>query len=265
RLVGLHAGDQIEVVGHLVRPSPPANPGEFDHASHLRDQHIQARIIVQKTADAVERLAESWSHSFGGWLAAIRGWGQRQLQGVGPMHGGLAQALLLGDGSTMTNEDWEKYIRTGVIHVLAISGQHLVVLAFFLWFLLRPLGVRQRWGALGVALFLLAYALIVGGRPPVMRSAVMVCVVAGAKLIRYPGMPVNFFASAWFIVAILNPTDLSNAGCQLSFLSVAVLYWITSRWFRRETDPLQQLIDEARPAWERTLRWIVREIGVAYG
>src|SRR5262249_11279246 len=158
--------------------------------------------------------------------AVIRGWGQRQLQSVLPAEqSGVATALLLGEGSTMTNEDWQKYIRTGVIHVLAISGQHLVVLAVFLWWIVRLFGVRRSRGALLVALFLLGYALLTGGRPPVMRSAVSVCAYCGALLLRREARMANTFALSWLTVAVLNPTDIFTSGCQLSFLSVAVLYW----------------------------------------
>jgi competence protein ComEC len=171
---------------------------------------------------------------------------------------------LLGDGGTMTSADWEKYIRTGVIHVLAISGQHLVALAFFLWLGVRVSGVRRRWAVLGIASFLLLYGLVVGGRPPIMRSVVTVCVVAGGMFLRRPVVPANSFALAWIMIAALNPTDLFNAGCQLSFLSVAVLYWGASRWFRRDLDPLDRLVEKTRPGWERFLRRVVREIVVAY-
>jgi competence protein ComEC len=263
-LVGFHAGDEIEVIGHLSKPNEPSNPGEFSQADHLLDQHIRARLVVLKTADAIERVHEGWRRSPSGWLAVLRGWGQRTLGESLPHRGGLAMALLLGDGGTMTSADWEKYIRTGVIHVLAISGQHLVVLAFFLWFIVRLSGVRRRWAALGIAGFLLLYSLLVGGRPPVMRSAATVCVAAGGLLLRRPGLPANSFALAWLTVAALNPTDIFNAGCQLSFLSVAILYWGASRWFCRDLDPLDRLVEQTRPGWERIVRGIVREIVVAY-
>src|SRR5207244_4404371 len=130
----VHVGDEVEVVGRLVQPYVPANPGEFDFDSYLKDQGIRAEIQVRKTAAAITRLSEGWSGSFGGWLAVVRGWGERTLQEQLPRDtSGVAAALLLGESSTMTYGDWDKYIRTGVIHVLAISGQHLVVLAFFLW------------------------------------------------------------------------------------------------------------------------------------
>ena len=53
----------------------------------------------------------------------------------------------------MTQAEWDKFIRTGVVHALAISGQHLMVLAVVLWWVLRRFGVRQRRGAVAVAVF----------------------------------------------------------------------------------------------------------------
>ena len=173
-------------------------------------------------------------------------------------------ALLLGEGSTMTAADWDKYMRTGVIHVLAISGQHLVVLGLFLWWGLRLLRVRQRQGAWLVALFLLAYALLTGGRPPAMRSAITVCAIAAAVVLRRRVLPANAFALSWLAVAVLNPADLFGAGCLLSFLSVAMLYWGT-RWSdEADVDPLQQMIEESRPAWQRALRGFGRLVRENY-
>jgi len=264
-LQGLHVGDEIEVVGRLVAPQGPSNPGELDYRSTLLDQHIRAQIMVVKTTEGVTRLAEGWPKSVNGWLAVIRGWGQRKLQdNLHPEQAGVASALLLGEGSTMTSADWEKYIRTGVIHVLAISGQHLMVLAIFLWWTLRLLGVRRRRGAWLVASLLVAYALLTGGRPPAMRAAVMVSVFCGSLILRRPTMLANSLALAWLTVAILNPTDLFNPGCQLSFLSVAVLYWGAAGWFRREQDPLDRLIEQSRPPWQRHLLWLARLIGLNY-
>jgi competence protein ComEC len=265
RLPGFHAGDEVEVVGRLTAPRGPANPGEFDYASFLRDQRIRAQVTVHKTADGVVRHVEGWPRSLAGWLGVVRGWGQGVLQRSLPAESsGVATALLLGEGSTMTNADWDKYIRTGVIHVLAISGQHLVVLGAFLWLALRLAGVSRRRGALGVALFLFAYALLTGGRPPVMRSAVTVAACCGAILLRRPSVPANSFALAWLIVIVLNPTDLFGSGCLLSFLSVAVLYWGTSPWFRSEPDPVERLVEESRPLWQRVVRRLARQAVLSY-
>jgi len=196
----------------------------------------------------------------------IRERGQRELaSALPPETAGLAQALLLGEGSPLTSADWMKYVRTGVIHVLAISGQHLVVLALFLWWTLRAFGVRQRHGAAVVAVFLLAYALLTGGRPPALRSAVSGCAACLGLMLRRRTHPANLFALAWLAVALLNPGDLFGSGCLLSFLSVAVLHWgIGPLLDRRETDPVRQLMDEERPTWLRALRWLGRLIAESY-
>jgi competence protein ComEC len=264
-LDGLHAGDEVEVVGRLAAPPGPANPGEFDFANHLRDQGIRAQVIVAKTPGGVTRLAEGWRRSLTGSLAVLRGWGRRKLEEALPRDlSGVATALLLGDESAMARAEWQKYIRTGVIHVLAVSGQHLSVLAIFLWWTLRIAGVGRRRGALFVGLFLFGYALLAGGRPPVLRAGVTVAACCGGLVFGRQTMLANSFALAWLVVAALDPTDLFGTGCLLSFLSVAVLYWGCSRWFRREVDPLDRLVQQTRPPWRRAARWLGMQAALAY-
>jgi competence protein ComEC len=266
--ITVHVGDEVEVVGRIIRPQPPANPGEFDYASALRDQQILAIVSIAKTEDAPEGLrliaqGTPWSPKRA--LAIIRGWGTVTLQEALPEEiSGLAVALILGDSHQMGRWEWNKYMLTGVIHVLAISGQHLVILGGFLWITLRLLGVRRRRGAWFIALFLLFYALLAGGRPPVMRSAVTVCVVCLGLTIGRLALSANSFALAWIIVLLLNPTDCCNAGCLLSFLSVAVLYWGFSRKNYDETDPLEPVIEECRPRWLKLLGRLFRPIAISY-
>jgi competence protein ComEC len=278
----VHVGDTVEIVGRLQTPRGPANPGEFDTAAALRDRRIRAQIQVRKTAEAVNRIGEGWQWSPAGWLAVLRDWGQRTLtQAIPGERGGIAVALLLGDGSSMTQEDWDQYKRTGVIHALAISGYHLVILAAFLNLVLRFVPLRRRYAAVGIAAFLLVYALLAGGRPPILRAAVMVCAVTGSLVLRRPSMPANTLALAWLVVGMLNPSDLFEPGCQLSFLAVAVLYFGIRRWSQGNADPhvqpsavkqwlfpsndpMRRLIGESRPAWQRIVLGILRRLALAY-
>src|SRR5262249_53239536 len=86
----------------------------------------------------------------------------------------------------------------------------------------------------------------------------------GAIVLSRPLLPANSFALAWLIVAALNPGDLYTPGCQLSFLTVAMLYWGAGRWFDVRPDPLAQLEEEARPTWQRWLRALLRKIAPFY-
>jgi competence protein ComEC len=261
RLDDVHCGDVVEVTGRLSRPDGPHNPGERDHRSLLLDRRITAELRVKRSADPVVRLEEGWRASLFGWLAVLRGWGARAIERSLPDESGLATALLLGDSTALDREEWDAYVRTGVIHVLAISGQHLVVLGWFAWVVLRASGVRSRHGAWAVAALLITYALMTGARPSAIRAAVMVSIFCGGIILRRPVIPANAFAFAWLIVIALNPTDPFTAGCQLSFLSVFVLLWGAVRWLApRELTPVEQLIEETRGVTEKVLRAILRAL-----
>jgi competence protein ComEC len=261
----LSVGQEIEIVGRLRKPSTPANPGELDYASYLRDQRIRAVVVVGKTSDAVVRMPERRGWSLSGWLGWVRGWAQGVLQeSLSGDASGVAAAVLLGVEMTMTEAEWEMYRRTGVLHVLVISGQHLVILGLFLWSVLRLLGTSRRRGAFLVAVFLLGYALLTGARPPVIRAATIYLAGCGALLFRRPVMPANVFALSWLVIAFRRPTELFSTGCQLSFLAVAVLYWGAADWRRSDIDPLERLIDEGRPTWLRLLRWFGERVLLSY-
>jgi competence protein ComEC len=266
QLDDLHCGDEIEVEGWLDGPPSAANPGEWDWGEYLKDHRVRAEMHVKKTADAVVRIGEaSWLNP-SSWLAQIRGWGQRSLaRNLPPREAAIGTALLLGDGSAMARAEWERYVRTGVIHVLAISGMHLIVLAALAWAILRVLGVRRQHGAVIVAVFLLSYAVMAGFRPPVQRAAITVAVACIGALFRRQTLPANNFALAWLTVIALHPVDPFSLGCQSSFLHVAVLTWGLGRWFdQRDEDPLARLRDEARSWPERLLVHLGRWIGRNY-
>jgi competence protein ComEC len=266
RLDGLHLGDVIEVTGRLSKLTAPANPGEWDYRSFLLDRRITAELRAKGSADAVTRLEEGWRASVFGWLAVVRGWGTRSLHDhLPPSEAALASALLLGDGTAMDRAEWDSFVRTGVVHVLAISGQHLVVLAAFVWFVLRICGTRRRYGAWVVMGVMVGYALLTGGRPSAVRAAVMVCVLCGGIVLRRPVNLANSFAFAWLVVVAANPTDPFTTGCQLSFLAVFVLIWGAGRWLApRPLTPLEQFVEETRSLPEKIARGAFRIVWVSY-
>src|SRR5947208_42137 len=141
------------------------------------------------------------------------------------------------------------------------------------WWVFRKAGIRQRYAAAVVAALLIGYALLTGGRPRALRAAVMVGAACAGLMLRRRTLPANAFALAWLIVALANPADIFTAGCQLSFLAVAVLRWGTrpfvqefpevpttwtacrvfwlQRFLNPNLDPLEQLIEESRPSWQQ--------------
>lgn len=264
-LEGLRAGDAVEVVGLLAEPRTPSNPGEANTKERLLDQRIRAEIHTSNAPGAVVRL-ESGRGTYPGGLARTRSSAATALrEHLPPKEAGVAAALLLGDGSAMEQAEWDAYIRTGVVHALAISGQHLVVLAGFLWVGVRVAGIRRRQGAWLVLAVIVGYAILTGLRPSGVRAAAMVAAVCGGLIFRRPVVPANAFALSWLVVVAMNPTDPFTLGCKLSFLSTFVLVWGVGRWLVPDRlSPLEQLVESSRSFIEKLLRMVGRTVGIAY-
>ena len=262
---GVRAGDSVELIGSASRPRPPSNPGEADYADVLRDRRVRGSLWVSNSPAAVTRLDQSEDVPVA-TLARVRGWAAGVLdRALPPRDASVARALLLGDTAAMDRDEWDEYIRTGVVHALAISGQHLVVLAGFAWVVLRAAGVRRGRGAWAVMVLIVGYTVLTGMRPSGVRAAVMVTAVCGGLVLRRPVMPANAFALGWLAVVAINPTDPFTLGCKLSFLSVFVLVWLGGPWLRPTSPtPLDQLVDDTRPAWVRATRAGARVVVAAY-
>lgn len=241
----IRLGDALELGGRLRAPQGPSNPGEFDYRAFLADQGIHCELGLQHPRGSLQPLGEPGVWSVDRALAVWYGQLTRYLDSAfDPAEAVLARALLLGDTTAMNTDEWDRFARTGVIHVLAISGQHLMLLAGAVWGIGRIFGVRRRsvaWIVLGVVL---GYALLTGLRPSAIRATVLIVAVCASLLLRRHASVANSFLLAWIIVAILKPTDLVTLGCQLSFFSVFVLIWGVRPYMT--SDPLEDPIDALR-------------------
>lgn len=259
RAPGLHLGDRIEATGMLAPLPTPSNPGESDFGSFLSERGILGRFFVSAAPGAWQRLDAGWLGSPTRWLMILRGHGQSLLaQTLPPSTAPLAMALLLGEGAPLERTAWERYVRTGIVAVLAVSGQHLVILAIFLGFAGRVAGVRIRHSVGVVAMVLLAYALLTGGRAPALRAAIMALTFAAGILLRRRTPGVNDFALAWLVVGLVMPADLISPGCQFSFLAIAILVAYPVPRFGKPTDPLQVLLEQSDPLWWQAIRGSAR-------
>ncbi len=267
---GIRAGEPIEAIGQLARIPGPLNPGEFDYRGFLRGQGIDLRLTVDDP-DGLERDPEGRPAVFVDWLQRVRAWSRAQLvdrldPGIEP----LASAFLLGQREGVDPEVNDAFARTGTTHLLAISGLHLQVLAAAMLFATRAIGVPRRPAYLGVGLLTVGYAVLVGPAPSVVRSTVMTVTFCLAALLERSTRPANTLALAALLTLAFNPVYLFDVGCQLSFLAIAVLFWLVSpactlvrtsgaglraRIYGPFT-PLDELERQLEPRWRKGLRWV---------
>ncbi len=248
----LTCGDVIQVVGKLRVPAGPLNPGDFDFRTWLKNQGIRAVLQVE-SAESVQwlrresRPLDVWGRLRQSFRSQAR---DLFLSSLSEETSGVAETLLLGGRRRIDDDLRQAFVNSGMLHVLAISGVNVALLGIWLMVLGRLAGFSSRQSLLASTIGLAVYAAVTDGDPPVIRATVMA--VLGAVAIwsgRQAGM-VQVVGVALFGMMLLHPSDLFDAGAQLSFLSVLTISRTLSAW---------QASERARAAWEPPLvgdgRW----------
>ncbi|MEM7453445.1 MAG: ComEC/Rec2 family competence protein, partial [Planctomycetota bacterium] len=159
----------------------------------------------------------------------------------------------------------ETFLLTGTVHLLAISGLHVGILAGLFFVLYRADLISRNTCLICTILFVVFYAWLVEFRPPVSRAAILIVLFCLARLIGRTSSSFNWLAIAGLLVLVINPADLFQVGPQLSFLAVATIV-AGFRWIapRKSSDPLQRLIDSTRPFPVRLLYWSGEKVRAAF-
>ena len=217
----VRSGERWRLAVTLKRPSGLLNFHGVDHEAWLLAQRIGATGSVKDG----ERLAPARN--------AGRDAGRQRLMAVDAQgrEAGLA-ALVLGDGSGLTADDWRVLQDTGTVHLLVISGQHIGLLAGLIYALVAALARYGCWPrtwpwlpwACGLAFTAaLGYGLLAGFGVPVQRACVMVGLVLLWRL-RFRHLGIWWpLLLAFNGVLILEPLASLQPGFWLSFAAVAVL------------------------------------------
>ncbi|MGV3606240.1 MAG: ComEC/Rec2 family competence protein [Planctomycetaceae bacterium] len=253
-LLGVEAGDQIQILGTSSRPRPPLNTGEIDFSFFQRMRRTMVRIRAD-FPESITKLQEGSWFSPRRQLGRIRSAGLASLrQHISHERSHLAGAILLGAREQLDSEENDGFLVTGTIHILSISGLHVGILAYGFWLLFRT-GLLPRKASLLLAMAAsLLYAILTGGEPPVIRATIMVQVVCLAMLLSRRPRAASSLALAAIVVLLQNPVALFSARTQLSFLAVATMFGF-DRWLASAPveDPLDRLIAVTRP-WHEKLR-----------
>jgi competence protein ComEC len=249
----LRYGDELLVEGEWSRVPSPGNPGQYDWRASLARQHIHGLVRIRPFDGVVilRRGQGPW------WIAAVfrlrHRWERLIRESFEPREAGLLLSLLLGQRTQLDERLKDAFVETGTIHLLVISGFNVGLVALLFEGLLRLLGLpwRLRLGVCAAGLG--GYCLITGLSPPVTRATLMAWVVLGACALDRVISWTNVLSAAALAILWVNPTQLFDAGFQLSFGAVLSLLVFTPRW---------QPWIEARLAWLRPV-WLRRYIALS--
>lgn len=214
-------GDRVRVRGPLRLPDVPREAGTARTPLPLPPRPV----LWLKSAEQIDVLdgpsgAAAPLRLLHRALAARLAENARSLDDGGRRSVALLSALFLGETSELPRETASAFRDGGVAHVLSISGLHVALLAALLHRALgrSSLGLAAR-DALALAA-VLAFAVFVGGRPPVARAALMIGLYLAARLLGRPTAPAQVVGAAALVLLLLDPADLFDLGFLLTFAAV---------------------------------------------
>lgn len=141
--------------------------------------------------------------------------------------GAVLEALLLGDRGRMDESMSRALQDAGIFHLFAISGAHIAIISFILFFFFRLLRISTRSSYIMLMFILIVYAFLVEGRPSILRATTMTLIFLLGKLIWKETTLFNTISISAFALLCINPFSLFNAGFQLTYaatLSIVIFY-----------------------------------------
>lgn len=144
----------------------------------------------------------------------------------------LAAALSLGRRDLMPRDQREGWRRSGLAHILSVSGLHVTLVGGAVWIALAAVGAGPRTTRVVLLLVLPSYALLAGGSPPALRAALMGMTYLAARLLGRAVLPLAAVLLAATVLLLAEPGLVIDAGFQLTVVITAALV----RWVRPVAD-----------------------------
>ena len=241
---GVHPGERWLFTVRLKRPHGSVNPFGFDYEAWLLERGIGATGYVRQRGEQ-KKIGErnSFLDRIEGLREAVRA---RFLAVLGETtSAGILVALAVGDQHAIDNEDWRLFSRTGVTHLMSISGLHVTLisglvaaLVSFGWrrspSLVLWLPARKA-AAVAATLAAFTYTLLAGFGVPAQRTFFMVGAVAAALWFGRISSPSRVLALALLAVLLVDPWAVLAAGFWLSFGAVALIFYVSQGWTGKES------------------------------
>jgi ComEC/Rec2-related protein len=215
--------------------------------------------LFTTTSRLGERLSVGHGNPFVAWCLRLRSACLALItEGIGdfPEQVGILTSLVLGYRSQIPAELYQAFAATGTLHVFAVSGSHVVIIAGAIVFVLSAGGLpRTRWVLL-LAPALTVYTIMTGLQASAVRACIMGIAYAAAPLFNRRADLYTSLAVAALLILAVNPADLTNAGFILSFVAViglGLFYPVFAAPLRRRLtlDPLQL---QPEPRWKALSR-----------
>ncbi len=219
--------DCLILEGRLYRPYRIKNKN-LSYCNYLENQGIYSILTVSKNK-RIRRLKGKNGVSYLRYLTyRVRSkLSDILFRNLKSTRAGVLSAMVLGERGRIPSQLRRLFIQTGTMHILAISGLHVGIIAFMLDILFRFIGLNRGIRYSIIIFLLLFYCFLVGIRPSVVRAAIMADILLIGSLLKREIRISNSIALSGMIILMVNPRQLFDVGFQLSFISVISIIYLS--------------------------------------
>ncbi len=227
----LRIGDYVQTYCWLHRYDEPTNPGQFNVAEYLRLKNVHVGASVP-SRDAISVLTGPAPGVLTALRKIITNAARTALLDHPPadtQSEAILEALLLGERRNIDPDTHEAFRRTGLLHLVSLSGMHLCILIGVVWWFGKLAGLRKNGRAAVCVVATAVFLFMVPPRAPTLRAAAIVWTFCASVLLRRRANPLNSLSLAAIILLLIQPTQLFDVGWQLSFAATAGILAFTGR------------------------------------
>lgn len=222
----LFPGDEIIVDGKINETKPALNPNQFDYKQFLRRKNIHYQLFSKKVI-SIHKKGEG----FYNWASKTKLFLREKLKdnGYSTESRALISSMLIGDKTELPDKLNKSYIATGVVHILAISGLHVMMIFIILQYIFQPLLNIKNGRKIRIIIslvFIWFFAFYVELKTPVFRSALMLSIYYCSELLKRSKNIFHTLSLSAFILLLIQPNTLFDVGFQLSYSAVFFIVWL---------------------------------------
>ena len=221
-------GDRLFLSGKLYRPFSFAK-SEFNYRDYLRHQGIYLILSVKKDS-IVKHLDKNVGNPLKSFAFRIRHKMKAAIvKNLSPFSAGILNAIILGERQNLSAHTRDVLVYSGTVHIIAISGLHLGIVAFIILLILKIIKIPRKPRHILTILLLIVYCILTGANTPVIRATIMAATLLLGYFLEREVNIYNSLSLAALIILMVNPWQLFEVSFQLSFLSVISIVWLSPK------------------------------------
>jgi competence protein ComEC len=218
-------GDILRIKCIPVEITNRGNPYEFDYRFFMENQHIRYYAFINRGDIIQHSIPHHRKLIHTALITREKIINMFRERGIKGERLALVSAITLGQKSMLDREQKLNFIKAGVMHIMAVSGLHAIILSLFVFNILFFMKGRYNIFRVAITILILwSFAFITGLTPSVLRATLMYTFLQSGKLLKRPANNINSVLASAFFLIIIKPSVIFDAGFLLSYS--AVLYII---------------------------------------